>query len=309
MARSLWKRQGLMSAMEQNKMIWIYREDRLCEAPFLLDALGLMPLGDSGRQEASSGGPMGFPVVSAVGAGGKTTTLRRLAEEFVQQGQRAVVTTTTHIVEENKPYFYRGTPDAGFPAGLSRMREAARTFLCEIRKNLDRFGQVWTGMPASGGKLGSLPEAFVEQLWTLGVPVLIEADGARKMPLKVPAGHEPVLHPRTTHVLSVYGLDAVGERLEDVCFRKELAEKLLRKNGTERVTAGDIALFAASPRAGRKGCPEGAAYTVVLNKADNTRRKEDALAICRELKKRGIPRVVVTSYPDSREKDNREKKA
>src|SRR5699024_3287780 len=142
------------------------------------------------------------------------------------------------------------------------------------REKLDCFGQVWTGSSAPGGKLCSLPELFMEQIRELGVPVLIEADGARKMPLKVPAGHEPVIDPRTTHVLSVYGLDAVGQKLETVCFRKEQAEKILKKNGTEPVTAEDIALLASSPEAGRKGCPEQAGYTVVLNKADNAKRRE-----------------------------------
>ena len=114
-----------------------------------------------------------------------------------------------------------------------------------------------------------------------------------------------MIHPRTTHVLSVYGLDAVGEKLETVCFRKELAEKLLNKSGTESVTAEDIALLAASPEAGRKGCPEHAAYTVVLNKADNAGRRETAINICRKLKNKGLCRVLVTSYPDSRKKNNR----
>ena len=140
----------------------------------------------------------------------------------------------------------------------------------------------------------------MEQIRELGVPVLIEADGARKMPLKVPAGHEPVIDPRTTHVLSVYGLDAVGQKLETVCFRKEQAEKILKKNGTEPVTAEDIALLASSPEAGRKGCPEQAGYTVVLNKADNAKRRETALHICRLLNDRGIGRVVVTSHMDVR---------
>ena len=57
-------------------------------------------------------------------------------------------------------------------------------------------------------------------------------------------------------MLSVYGLDAVEEKLENVCFRKELAEKILKKNGAEPVTPEDIALLAASPEAGRKDCPE-----------------------------------------------------
>ena len=36
-------------------------------------------------------------IITAVGAGGKTTYLEHRAEEFVRSGMRAVVTTTTHI--------------------------------------------------------------------------------------------------------------------------------------------------------------------------------------------------------------------
>lgn len=276
-----------MSATVQNNMIWIYKEDRLCEMPTLADAIGL------------DGGAQGCPVVSAVGAGGKTTTLHRLAEDFVRQGQQAVVTTSTHILEEDEPYFLRAAAGESLTDQL-QLRESARAFADQVREKLDRFGQVWTGSPAPGGKLCGLPGSFLEQLRGLGVPVLIEADGARKMPMKVPAAHEPVLHPRTTHVLSVYGLDAVEEKLENVCFRKKLAEKILKKNGTEPVTPEDIALLASSPEAGRKGCPEQAAYTVVLNKADNAKRRETALHICRLLNDRGIGRVIVTSHMDVR---------
>ena len=277
-----------MSATVQNNMIWIYKEDRLCEMPSLSDAMEL------------SGALSGCLVVSVVGAGGKTTTLHSLAGELVQQGQQVIVTTTTHIVEEDEPYFFKAAADGDSLTDLLQMEADAQEFLDQVREKLGRFGQVWTGMPAPRGKLCSLPEMFLEQILKLGIPVLIEADGARRMPLKVPADHEPAIHPQTTHVLSVYGLDAVGKRLEDVCFRKELAEKLLNKNGTELVTTEDIAFLAASPEAGRKGCPEQAEYTVVLNKADIAAGREEALAICRELKNKGIQRVLVTSYPDSR---------
>ena len=242
-----------------------------------------------------SGTQQGCSVVSAVGAGGKTTTLHSLARELVQQGQQVIVTTTTHIVEEDEPYFFKAAADGDFLTERSKMQAAGQVFLEQVRDKLDRFGQVWTGMPAPGRKLGCLPEMFLEQIWKMGIPVLIEADGARRLPLKVPADHEPVIHPRTTHVLSVYGLDAVGAALKDVCFREELAEKFLNKSGTESVTAEDIALLAASEEAGRKGCPEQAAYTVVLNKADTDKRREDALAICRELQNRGCGRVIITS--------------
>ena len=99
--------------------------------------------------------------------------------------------------------------------------------------------------------------------------------------------------------MSVYGLDSVGQKIEDTVFRPELAEILLKKKRTECVTEKDIALLAASDVAGRKGCPETAVYTVVLNKADDEKLRKTALAICRSLEEKGIRQVIVTGRQKS----------
>ena len=163
---------------------------------------------------------------------------------------------------------------------------------------LAAYGQAWVGTPAPGGKMQGVPCEFLDKIWEMGLPVLIEADGARKLPLKVPGEQEPVILPETTHVLSVYGLDAVGQRMEDVCFRPDRAAELLDKKITERVTAEDIAFLAASDRAGRKGCPPEAVYTVVLNKADDRKRRECALEICGLLRGKEIGNVIVSCYEE-----------
>ena len=113
--------------------------------------------------------------------------------------------------------------------------------------------------------------------------------------LKVPAEHEPVIPSQTGHVVSVYGLDAIGRTLESTCFRWERAAQILEKGGEEFVTAKDIAILASSHKAGRKGCPPYAQYTVVLNKADSASKREAALEVCRELNVRGVENIVVTS--------------
>ena len=263
-----------MCVTAPSRMIWVYENDSLREVPTFLEAL-----------EACD-----RPVISAVGAGGKTTTLHRLADEFVRAGQQAVVTTTTHIMEEELPYFYRAPEDPAL-------------FLQELRRYAEEFGQVWTGAAAAGGKLKILPLEMMDQIWKLDLPVLIEADGARRMPVKVPAGHEPVIHPRTTHVLSLYGLDALGKRMEEVCFRAELAEQILHKERTERITEEDLAILAVSRESGRRGCPEGAEYIVVLNKADSQKRRDEALSICRKLKGCMRGTVIVTSHAGMRRED------
>lgn len=245
-------------------MISVYRSGMLEEIP---EVRGLL----SGYRGICG------PVVSMVGAGGKTSMLRRLAEEYVSAGQKVIVTTTTHIMYEDKPWFL---PDPD-----------ERT----LQRILNDYGQVWTGMPTPGRKLKSLEPQVLERLIQSRIPVLIEADGAKRLPVKVPDRHEPVIIPETTHVFSVYGLDAVGKEIGEVCFRSELAESLLNKNRTECITAEDIAAFASSQSGGRKSCPEKSVYTVVLNKADNPGRKACALEICRILADMGIKDILVTS--------------
>ena len=247
-------------------MIYSFRDGRLCEVSSLRQAARL------------TGIPS--PVVSAAGAGGKTSAIRRLAQEYIESGQRVIVTTTTHMMVEDRPWF---------------LLEPSAEKMGEL---LAAYGQAWVGTPAPGGKMQGVPCEFLDKIWKMGLPVLIEADGARKLPLKVPGEQEPVILPETTHVLSVYGLDAVGQRIEDVCFRPERAAELLDKKITERVTAEDIAFLAASDRAGRKGCPPEAVYTVVLNKADDRKRRECALEICGLLCGKEIGNVIVSCYEE-----------
>ena len=245
-------------------MIYIYRDHKLFKSDSLIQAAGL-----AGWKH---------PVVCAAGAGGKTTLLRHLAGEYADKCRGAVVTTTTHILQENLPWF------------LMELSEES------LKEKLKQWRQAWIGIPAAGGRLGSVPESFFSTIYSLGVPVLIEADGARMLPMKCPGSLEPVIPAETTHVLSVYGLDAVGQRIKTVCFRPERAAQILNKKITEPVAAEDIGRLAASAEAGRKGCPEHAVYTVVLNKADDQRRKEMAARIGDFLVQQGVTRVIVTSF-------------
>lgn len=223
------------------------------------------------------------PVISVVGAGGKTTTLRRLAEEYVKSGRKAAVITTTHIAEEEKPWFL--AEEEGKPGGKITMERI-----------LETYGQVWAGMRCGNGKLTMVSEKLLEAVRGSGAVILIEADGAKRKPLKCPAEHEPVILPETTHVFAVYGLDAVGKQFGEVCFRHEYAERLLGRKNTDCVRTEDIALLAASEKAGRKRCPDHAAYTVILNKADSGKEKAYAEEIAERLTEMGIDRVLVTSH-------------
>ena len=126
-------------------------------------------------------------VTAVVGAGGKTGFIRRRAEKLASEGLRVAILTTTHILEEpsSEHIVYFGIPRGG---RLTWPGEEAYREICETFDH-----------------------------------VLVEADGSKHYPMKIPASYEPVIPDGTDEIIVLMGSFAVGRRLEEVCFRKELA--------------------------------------------------------------------------------------
>ena len=255
-------------------MISDFRNDRLCEADSFLSVV---------KPDYTE-----CPMIAAVGAGGKTSTLRRLAEEYALMGKKAIVLTTTHMREETTPWSCVAEEEEWISKG--------NELLERVKECLEQYGQAWIGARAKKGKMSSVPETILKEIEKWRIPLLIEADGARMLPLKVPGEQEPVLLPQTTHVFSVYGMDALDQKLEEICFRSEKAAELLGKQPEDQVTEEDIIKLACHEQGGRKGCPKQAEYIVVLNKADTKERRDRACKIAKCLYENGIKNIFVTSY-------------
>ena len=170
-----------------------------------------------------------------------------------------------------------------------------RSVCGEILALLDKEGCVFAGGKAGNGKIRSLPEEVLEAVLKLPNPVLIEADGAKMLPVKFPADHEPVILPQTTHILYICGMDAPGRKIKEVCFRADLLADFLGKSPEELLTTQDIAALAQSRLAGRKGAGDGMRYAVVLNKADTRKRRDAALEVWEAMDRRKEIRVIVTA--------------
>jgi len=146
-------------------------------------------------------GLRGPQVISAYGAGGKTTILNRLAAELAASGQKAILTTTTKIY-----------PPAGIPLVLADDPARAAEALCRA---LQATRIVSLGRQLlSDGKLEGVDPGWMELLWQeTGASLLVEADGAAGKPVKGYNENEPVL-PGSSHlIIAVTGLDALGARL------------------------------------------------------------------------------------------------
>ena len=244
-------------------MIKKYQSGSFAAERSLLEALGVV------QQEN--------PVISVVGAGGKTTLIAEMANEYRKRKIPVIVTTTTHMMAERYPWFL-------LEPALDKAMET-------IRQN----GMVWLGLPDKNGKMKAPPAKFLREMIALNYPVLIEADGAKKLPLKVPAEHEPVLLPETTCVVNVYGLDAIGKKWGEICFRADTAVNILNKKLTDKVEEEDIAELAFHSLSGRKGVLSSMEYRVILNKADTPERESYALKICRLARLHGFMELIVTA--------------
>lgn len=205
------------------------------------------------------------PRIAAVGAGGKTTVLKMLAAEYQRSGRKPVVTTTTHMLKEDLKYFLVNPSYA------------------QIVSVLQQEGCVFAGNDAKQGRIQMLSRDVWEAVLDMPNPVLVEADGARMLPAKFPAAHEPALPPQTTCVLSVYGMHAVGQAIQDVCFRPGQMAGFLGKYTTDILRPKDIVRLAQSPCAGKKGVGDRMQYIVVLSQVDSPQHYETALEICREI--------------------------
>ena len=117
-----------------------------------------------------------YPVIAVVGGGGKTSLIYRLTDELIDKGKRVIITTTTHMAGESELPFARG----GDAVRVKELLEKERYVIAAEYEE-------------DTGKYASLAEEKLEELRELCDVMLVEADGARHHPVKVPEKWEPVI--------------------------------------------------------------------------------------------------------------------
>ncbi|MBM6676352.1 putative selenium-dependent hydroxylase accessory protein YqeC [Olsenella uli] len=140
-------------------------------------------------------------VTSVIGSGGKTSLLAALARELPGT---VVLTTTTHIL-----------PFPNVPL-------AASADVNDVRAALAKSRVVCVGSQAEkNGKLVT-PELGVDALASLADYVLVEADGARRLPLKAHAAWEPVIPACSGRTVLVLGASGLDRPVREAVHRPEL---------------------------------------------------------------------------------------
>ena len=177
-------------------------------------------------------------VTSVIGSGGKTSLLAALARELPGT---VVLTTTTHILP------FEGVPlvTSADPGAIAEALAASRV-VC-VGSQVEKNGKLVT------------PELGIDALASLADHVLVEADGARRLPLKAHAAWEPVIPACSGRTVIVFGASGIGRPVRDVVHRPEIFCEL----------AGCAPEDAATPKlVARAARAEALADVALVNQAD-----------------------------------------
>src|SRR6266700_3151474 len=222
------------------------------------------------------------PLITIVGAGGKTTTMYSLASELAYRGKRVITTTTTQI-------FYPETDET------DTLIVASETDA--LLKTIDEAWQQYHRVTVAGTVLrteklaGLQPEQPYELLLNSGADVVIvEADGARHRMIKAPGEHEPVIPLQTNVALLMISAEAINQPLSDrIAHRPEQVATVTGINVGDVLSPAVIARLITSERGGLKHFPETATAYLLITHASIAQK----IAI-RELVNlmRSSPRIV-----------------
>ena len=219
--------------------------------------------------------------IAFVGAGGKTTAIFRAARELIAQNdeedikQTVLVTTSTHFgvwQSDLADHWFTITSNSD----ISRMHQAMPD------------GIVLLTGPKKGGRLSGLSMELLDGVHKLAeghnLPLLIEADGAGMLPLKVPANHEPVVPSFVRLVVVVAGLGGLGKPLTDAwVHRAKVFAGLGKIKSGELVTVEALVKVLTSKKGGLKNIPEQARKIVLLNQADTPELRAQAKILAEKM--------------------------
>ncbi len=227
--------------------------------------------------------------IAFTGAGGKSTTMYKLAAQLAESGKAVLVTTTTMI-------FHPEIKKRPFNLFLA---DKAEILLNQLSYKKGTITVLGSKIISEGIKIkGFSPEdLFIIQKSGLFDVVLVEADGSRGKPIKAPAKHEPVLPLNTGIVAGLIGIDSLGTKINiESVHRPELFTKITESNLDDIIGIDLIKKLIKSPEGIFKNSSTISRKIVIFNKCDTEELILKAKNISEDiLESIKIERILITS--------------
>jgi molybdenum cofactor cytidylyltransferase len=202
--------------------------------------------------------------IAFVGAGGKSTSMFHLARQLSERLPGSVfVTASTHLAVDQASNVDRHR--------ILSWDQEIDPLLVEASHSSGVT--LFTG-PVEGTRTTGLENGQLDRLSQFArdhqIPVLIEADGSKRLPLKAPAKHEPAIPAWVTDVVVVAGLSGLGKPLDsDHVHRPELFSELSGIQLGNDVSIEGLEKVLVHPEGGLKNIPANARRYLELNQADS----------------------------------------
>jgi len=211
--------------------------------------------------------------ISLVGAGGKSTLFKRLAEELILKNKRMILTTTTKMYTwQLVPFIKKGRLIEGH--NEETIRECIEKYFSLERKG-GRLAVIGEKIEDNGEeKVSGPPPDWLDKWWKDRIAdyFLVEADGGAGRPVKAPASHEPVIPLSTTDLVGVIGIDALGLSLqEENVFRSEIFSRLTGLKLGEKIGIEALTLLICHPEGLFKEAPPGCRRHLFINKVEDSK--------------------------------------
>ena len=139
-----------------------------------------------------------------VGSGGKTTSIFQERDRLLKANKTVLICTSTHMKIEEDTVLSNSLDD--------------------ILLNIKEKGYCMAGTMAESNKMGPLDYELYLSLCDRVDEVLIEADGSKRLPLKVCNEMEPVIYANVDEIVLIGGCRALYKPLKDVCHRYQLLD-------------------------------------------------------------------------------------
>jgi molybdenum cofactor cytidylyltransferase len=220
--------------------------------------------------------------IAIVGGGGKTTAMFQLARQLPGL---VWTTTTTHL-------------------GTDQLDETDQHFiLCEpaeidLKLLKSHRTTLITGLFTADDRVKGPEPEVLRELSRIAceenISLIVEADGSRSHPVKVPGEDEPVIPPWARMVIVTVGLSALGKPFtSEWVHRIDRFEALTGARPGGPITMELLTKLLVHPQGGLKGIPANAERVALLNQADTPALREQAANTAGDLLAGGYDRVVI----------------
>lgn len=193
-----------------------------------------------------------------VGAGGKTSSMFACARDY---NGPILVTVTTHLAVEEAAL-------ADFAFEVASPDDVDKIFTAPVNGITLIYGVSHKPGRFSGSS-GDILRRLKKHVDALNLPLLIEADGSRGIPIKAPYEHEPLIPEWVNHVIVVCGLSVIGKPAsEETIYNANAFLKMVKGKSGESISPSHILEVLLNHKGGRKNIADEIQTSVFLNQWD-----------------------------------------